>query len=216
MVDPVENRLIQRNRLLEAILPHVSFDGWTDSALEAGIADAGMDGLAIDRLFPGGSIEIVEYFSSWSDKKMLDALLSQNLDDLRLRERVSLAIKLRLKVLSAHRETVRRTAAFSALPGNILRAGRSVYQTVDTIWYAVGDQSADFSFYTKRALLAAVIMSTSLFWLDDESEDSLATWDFLDRRISDVMKISSLRSRVKKIPCRLPDPFSLFRRIRAR
>jgi ubiquinone biosynthesis protein COQ9 len=216
MPDQPDNRALQRNRLLEAILPHVAFDGWTDAALQAGASDAGLDGVDIDRFFPGGAREIAAYFSDWADQQMLDALSSQDTDGLKLRERVVLAVRLRLEALALHRETVRRTIAFLSLPGNISRAGKGVYNTVDAIWYAIGDRSADFSFYTKRALLAGVITTTTLFWLNDESEDCADSWAFLDRRIADVMKIPALRSRLEKVACRLPDPFKILRAVRTR
>jgi len=210
------SRLEQRNRWLEAILPHVAFDGWTDAALQAATADSGLDEIEIDRFFPGGVREIATCFSDWADQKMLDVLSSQNTDGLKLRERVALAVRLRLDVLAPHREAVRRTIAFLSLPGNISRAGKGVYKTVDAIWYAVGDRSSDFSFYTKRALLAGVITTTTLFWLNDKSEDSADSWAFLERRIADVMKIPALRSRLEKVVCYLPDPFKILRTARAR
>ncbi len=63
------------------------------------------------------------------------------------------------------------------------------------MWYAAGDTSTDFNFYTKRATLAGVYSSTLLYWLNDRSPGSEATWGFLDRRIDDVMKIEKLKSR---------------------
>jgi ubiquinone biosynthesis protein COQ9 len=93
---------------------------------------------------------------------------------------------------------------------------RAMYKTVDLIWYTVGDKSADFSFYTKRALLAGVISATSLFWINDESDDSADSWQFLDRRIADVLKIPVLQSRLQRFACRVPDPFKILRTLRAR
>jgi ubiquinone biosynthesis protein COQ9 len=65
------------------------------------------------------------------------------------------------------------------------------------MWYAAGDTSTDFNFYTKRATLAGVYSSTLLYWLNDRSPGSEATWGFLDRRIDDVMKIEKLKAQVK-------------------
>ena len=62
------------------------------------------------------------------------------------------------------------------------------------MWYAAGDTSTDFNFYTKRATLAGVYSSTLLYWLNDRSPGGEATWGFLDRRIDDVMKIEKLKS----------------------
>ena len=216
MADRLENRSKQRDHLLEVILRHVAFDGWTDAALQAGAADAGIEAIEIDRFFPGGAREIAAYFSDWADQKMLETLSAQDVDGLKLRERVTLAVRLRLEAVAPHRETVRRTIAFLSMPGNVVTAGKGVYKTVDVIWYAVGDRSSDFSFYTKRALLAGVVTSTILFWLNDDSQESADSWAFLDRRIADVMRIPALRGRLERIVCRLPDPFKILRAARTR
>src|SRR5712671_1257964 len=72
-----------------------------------------------------------------------------------------------------------------------------ITKAVDAMWYAAGDTSTDFNFYTKRATLAGVYSSTLLYWLADRSPGSEATWGFLDRRIDDVMKIEKLKAQVK-------------------
>ena len=216
MSKETQNRLDQKDQLLQAILPHVAFDGWTDTAIESGASDLGIDELKVDRLFPGGVRELVGYFGDWADREMLANIGEIDLEPMKLRERVSLAVRARLTALSPHRETVRRTLSYLSLPSNFTIGVRTLYQTVDLIWYTVGDKSADFSFYTKRALLAGVISTTSLFWINDESEDSTDSWQFLDRRIADVLKIPLLRSRLEKIACRAPDPFKILRTLRAR
>ena len=58
-------------------------------------------------------------------------------------------------------------------------------------------RSADFCWYTKRAILAAIYGATVLFWLRDSSEDDAATLAFLDRRLAGVGRITSVRRRVE-------------------
>jgi ubiquinone biosynthesis protein COQ9 len=76
-------------------------------------------------------------------------------------------------------------------------------RTVDAIWRSAGDRSADFSWYTKRAILAAVYGATLLYWLRDSSEDDAATLGFLDRRLAGVGRIGSARRRVEAAVGRL-------------
>ena len=211
-----QSRLLQKDQLLQSILPHVAFDGWTDAAIESGARDLGVNKSEVDRLFPGGAREIVRHFGDWADREMRATLEEMDLEPMKVRERVSLAVRLRLSALSPHRETVRRTLSYLSLPSNFSIGVRAMYKTVDSIWYAVGDKSADFSFYTKRALLAGVISATTLFWINDKSEDSADSWKFLDRRIADVLKIPVLRSRLEGIACRVPDPFKILRTLRTR
>jgi ubiquinone biosynthesis protein COQ9 len=145
---------------------------------------------------------------------MLAALAGHDIEALPVRDRVALAVRLRLEALAPWREAVRRTLSLLALPPNLPLGARCLYRTVDAIWRAIGDRSVDFNFYTKRALLAAVLSSTVLYWLDDDSDGAGASRAFLDRRIADVMKAPSLIGRLGRAAGRLPDPFRALRRAR--
>ena len=109
-----------------------------------------------------------------------------------------------------------RTLSLLATPAYSKVATRSLYETVNTIWYWAGDTATDFNFYTKRGLLAGVYTSTLLFWLNDDSPDHAETWAFLDRRIADVMRIPQVSQRFKKIRQRLPNLGPLLGKLRRR
>ena len=70
-------------------------------------------------------------------------------------------------------------------------------RTIDAIWHAAGDRSADFSWYTKRAILTPIYAATLLYWLRDDSFDDEATLAFLDRRLAAIGRIGKLRRRVE-------------------
>jgi len=179
----------RREALLLATLPHVAFDGWSGTALRAGAGDLGLTEAEALHAFPEGAAELVEAFSDWADLAMLERLGTAELGDLGVSAKVALAVRRRLEALAPHREAVRRGLAFLALPGNAGLALKCLYRTVDAAWYAVGDRSTDYSFYSKRLLLAGVVSSTLLYWLNDRSEDHAATWAFLDRRIAEVVRV---------------------------
>jgi len=193
------DRAAMRDRLLLATLPHVAFDGWTETALIAGAKDCGLAAVDILRFFPGGPGEMVRLFSDWADRRMLAALETAEVGTLRTHERVAAAVTARLAALAPHREAARRALAFFALPPHAALGLRCLYRTVDAIWYAAGDRAADFSFYTKRALLAGVYASTQVYWLEDRSEGAAATKAFLDRRLADVMRIGRLRGQASRL-----------------
>ena len=92
-------------------------------------------------------------------------------------------------------------------------AGRLAYNTCDTIWRAAGDVSTDFNFYTKRGLLAGVVLSTTLYWLQDSSDGNQATSAFLDRRIQDVLIVGGRIGKARAALDRF-DPAFLVRRFR--
>lgn len=187
-----------RDRVLDAVLFHVPFDGWGPAAVRAAVRDGAVTAEEAALAFPGGALELIEYHSRRADRRLVEELERRGVAELKLRERITLAIRVRLEQNAAHREAVRRALAILALPTNAPLAARLLYRTVDAMWYAAGDRSADFSFYTKRATLAAVYSATVLYWLNDRSEDAAATWAFLDRRIEDVMRFERLKSRLRE------------------
>jgi ubiquinone biosynthesis protein COQ9 len=207
------DRESERDRVVMAALPHVAFDGWSAVTLATAGSAAGLSGAETRSLFPGGGADAARHFVAMADRLMVSDLTRRDLGALRLRDKVALAVRLRLERWAPHREAVRRSvpAMVSAGP---LSAAAATYRTVDAIWRAVGDRSVDFNFYTKRALLAAVYASTFLYWLDDRSEGSAATWAFLDRRIADVMRVPKIQQGIRERIAKLPDPVRLLRGLR--
>ena len=198
-----------RAHLTTQAAAHVDFDGWTWRALEAGARDLGLDGIEARRLFPGGPADLFRAFSDWADERMAEALEARGVEEMRLNERVRAAVLARFEALAPYREAVRRGIAFAALPRNGALGPACFGRTVDRVWRLAGDRSADFSYYTKRALLAGVLASTTLVWLDDRGADSRVTREFLARRIADVLRIQRARSRVERVAARLADPRGL-------
>ena len=124
-----------------------------------------------------------------------------------------LAVRSRLERVQPHREAVRRGLAALALPQNTPLALKSLYRTVDAVWYGIGDTSTDWNFYSKRAILAGVYGATLLYWLDDRSEGQARTWDFLARRLDDAIAVPrALGQRVDRLRKLLSDAPSPFRR----
>ena len=79
---------------------------------------------------------------------------------LKIRDRIKNAVRIRLERHAGEREAARRALALLSLPFNAGLALKLLYKTVDAMWYAAGDTSTDFNFYTKRATLAGVYSST--------------------------------------------------------
>jgi ubiquinone biosynthesis protein COQ9 len=181
-------RSAARDAAIEALLPLVATQGWTVAALQQA---AGPDA---DLLFPGGPADMVEAYIDLADRRMAEAA-APTLAGLRLPARVRALIAERFTQAAPHRDAVRRAFAVLALPANLATAARCTARTVDAIWHAAGDTSADVSWYSKRAILGAVYSATLLFWLGDRSPDGAATLEFLDRRLAGVARLGKLRRR---------------------
>ncbi len=203
VVDP-EGRELLRERVVEAALPHIAFDGWTMAALRAGAGAAGLDESEAAVLFPRGPMEAIEVHMALADRRMIEEVSALDPAPAGAAATVRAAVRTRLEQNAPHREAIRRAAARLSLPHNAPLALRSLYRTVDAIWLLADDRSTDFSYYTKRATLAGIYAAVLQVWLNDRSEGLEATWAFLDRRLEDVARIARARARLQRCGGRLP------------
>jgi ubiquinone biosynthesis protein COQ9 len=201
----------ERERLIVAMLPDVAFDGWSRHALRNAARRAAIPVGEAMALFPRGAADLIAAFSRWADLQMLDQLHTMPVEEMRLSQRIALALQLRFEVLAPWREAVRRGLSVLALPQNTLLGLRLLYDTVDAVWHGVGDGSNDFSFYTKRATLAGIYAAAVLFWLDYRSPGSAETQAFIERRLADLHRLTGLRERLTSAVQNLPNPFRLLR-----
>lgn len=192
-----------RDQLLDAVLMHVVFDGWSETSFRAGLSDSGVDPDLAAALFPRGALDLAIAYHQRGDQAMLERLRSTDLSELRFRDRIALAVRYRMEAVE-DKEAVRRGSTLFALPPYAAEGAKLIWGTADAIWNALGDTSEDVNWYSKRATLSAVYSATVLFWLGDDSPDNQATWDFLDRRIGEVMQIEVLKANMQKNPLLKP------------
>lgn len=189
---------LRRAKILAATVAHVPFDGWTWRTVARGARDAGFAEAEAHLAFPDGIREVAAAYSAELNRRMEATIEARatELGAMKVRERVALAVRSRLESAAGEKEAVRRLVAFMALPENLGLGPKLLWEVVDAVWRVIGDRSTDFNFYTKRGLLAGVVGSTTLYWLNDRSEDHADTWAFLDRRIDAVIRIGGLPHRV--------------------
>ncbi|PXW72476.1 ubiquinone biosynthesis protein COQ9 [Loktanella sp. PT4BL] len=192
-VDPI------LEQLLDAALPHVAFDGWSPETFAAATRDAGVDPAVAEALCPRGAVDLAIAYHKRGDAAMIAALKAADLGDMRFRDKVAHAIRLRLQVID-DKEAVRRGTTLFALPHMAADGAKLVWGTADAIWNALGDTSRDANWYTKRMTLSAVYSAVILFWLGDDSLNMQATDDFIDRRIDNVMQFEKFKAQAKANP----------------
>lgn len=187
-----------RERLLQAALSHVPFDGWSEASFRAACADLGITPALGRAIFPRGAVDLALAYHAAGDEAMLARLADTDLSALRFRDRIAAAVRFRLE--AADREAVRRGTTLFALPQHAAEGAKAIWGTADAIWRALGDSSDDLNWYTKRATLSGVYGATVLYRLGDETPGAEATWAFLDRRIEDVMRFEGAKAKLREAP----------------
>jgi ubiquinone biosynthesis protein COQ9 len=206
----------RKDALIASLLPDVPFDGWSMAAMKGAARRIAMSEDELRALFPHGVRDAVLWFSHWADRLMLETVAAHPVGEKKSRERIAEAVHARLRLLAPYREAVRRGLSLLSLPPYAPLGLKLLYDTVDATWYAAGDASTDFSFYTKRATLAGIYAATLLYWLDDRSEGGAATEAFLARRLKDTTALPRLREGFGRAAGRMPNPFRFFRMARPR
>jgi len=203
-----------QNQILANAIGLVAFDGFNASTLARAAAEAGFDRDDVAMAFPRGVIDLAVCYAAQVDQRLLDRLEEMDLPSMKIRTRIATALKTRIALLASERETYRRLIQFFAQPGHVIEASKSLYRSVDAIWLAAGDTATDYNFYSKRLILAGVISSATLFWLQDDSEAFAQTDAFIDRRIDDVMQFEKAKAKLTEKLHQLPDIAGFLGRLR--
>ena len=190
---PVDSEVL---KLMLTALPSVAFDGWSNSTFVAACREADISERKARLFCPRGALDLAIAFHKWGDDQFETAFKKKKISELKVREKIRKAVELRIK-LASDKEAVRRGVVLFSLPLYAFEGSRLIWDTSDLIWELVGDNSEDYNWYSKRAILSAVYASTVLYWLGDNSEGSEETWHFLDRRIEDVMKFETAKVQLK-------------------
>lgn len=140
------------------------------------------------------------------DDRAKNKITVLDLTNMKIRDRVTSGVLARLEVIAPHDEAARRAGSRLVLPGAAAQGTTQIWASADMIWRAIGDTSTDGNFYSKRAILSAVIASTLPVWLSDESEDKTKGRAFLDARIANVMQFEKFKWDMKTRTKDWPNP----------
>uniref|UniRef100_A0A8C9Q9A4 Ubiquinone biosynthesis protein n=1 Tax=Spermophilus dauricus TaxID=99837 RepID=A0A8C9Q9A4_SPEDA len=106
------------------------------------------------------------------------------------------AVETRLRMLIPYIEHWPRALSILLLPHNIPPSLSLLTSMVDDMWHYAGDQSTDFNWYTRRAVLVGIYNTTELVMMQDSSPDFEDTWRFLENRINDAMNMGHTAKQV--------------------
>lgn len=197
MTVPPSERL--RARLSEAFPAHAAKLGWTEAALKAAAAEAGLGEGEVQLAAPQGVRDMADAFAARADEAMLAALAKLDLPTMRIRDKVRAAVRARLEAQAPYKDAARAMTRWHVRPSRAQGAGALLWRTADKIWRALGDQATDGNYYSKRAILAGVLASTYARWFADDDPESAKTWAFLDARIENVMQFEKMKAQTRPL-----------------
>nr|XP_030703846.1 ubiquinone biosynthesis protein COQ9, mitochondrial isoform X1 [Globicephala melas] len=192
-----------QQRILTAALECVPAHGWTTEAIAEGAKSLGLSSAAANMFGNDGS-ELILHFVAQCNSRLTRVLEEeQKLVQLGQAEKRKTdeflrdAVETRLRMLIPYIEHWPRALSILLLPHNIPASLGLLTSMVDDMWHYAGDQSTDFNWYTRRAVLAGIYNTTELVMMQDSSPDFEDTWHFLENRINDAMNVGHTAKQVK-------------------
>ena len=186
---------IIRKKILNESKEIISEKGWNEKLFKSISLKKNIKYVEISSLFPQGYIDLLIFYLDQINIEMTLLLKKQNLDNLKTHQKIKQIIISRLNIYQDNRKLFNKTFIFLSLPQNSKLAIKSLYKTIDLIWFLAGDKSTDFNFYTKRSILAGVYVSTIFNFFKNKDLDK--TIDHLDRKLRDVNKIPKIKNKFK-------------------
>ena len=181
-------------RLLSAALPHAAKLGWSRRLIAAAAKDVALSAAEAELLLPGGPRDLAALLARRHDAAALTALATIDPKTLKVRERIRKAVLARCEAAMADGEAVRRWSGFLALPLNAPLGLRLAWASADSLWRWAGDTATDENHYTKRALLAEILISTLAV---RQALGANAASAHLDGRIEAVMRFEKWKGGLK-------------------
>ncbi|KAJ8905880.1 hypothetical protein NDN08_002383 [Rhodosorus marinus] len=179
------------DEFLTAALKRVPELGWTQACLVQAAKDLNLSPAA-HGLFPGGEVELVHRFVKRSHQETASTLRKSTKkkdkeEGLRTEDVLAEGLKARLKILLPYRDRWHEAVALQAFPQNAKESLQHDLSFVDEIWNTAGDDSVDEAWYAKRVALLTAMKSSELTWIRDDTEEQIATNEFIERTIKSLV-----------------------------
>jgi ubiquinone biosynthesis protein COQ9 len=181
--------------VLDAALLLIPRLGWSGRLMTAAGARAGLSPADVELLFPGGPRDLAALYARRLDAAAILALDATNAAGLKVRERISAAVLAWLEAAMAEAAATRRWVGFLALAPNAPLALRLAWASADEIWRWAGDVATDENHYTKRLLLAEILVTTLAIRLASGAGAAKA---HLEGRIAGVMAFERWKANSRK------------------
>ena len=203
------NLILKRKEILKISKKYIVRDGWNEGLFESISKNSKFNIKEILILFPEGYLSLLKFYLKELDTHMVLNAKNINLIRMKTHIRIREIILLKLKNNQDEKNVIKRTYYTLLLPHHSKLALKSLYNTVDQIWFIAGDKSTDFNFYSKRFILATIYSSVILYWINNQ--DFKKTTKFLDKQIRKGSKITQTKNKVKNIFSLLPQAFNVIK-----
>lgn len=210
IIDSFENK----QKILDNFLKIVAFEDWSKETLILATKNAEIDEKLLPIIFENDILSLIEFLTQTRCQQLKEfAEKDQDFSTKKTHEKISYLIFNLLNFDKNNKIALKRLVNFYLDPKNFLpikncsnslglrpinQSLKELYYVSDFLWKICLDKSTDFNFYTKRITLAKVLIRCFLFYVNDESENSIKTQNFINSQINHIITFAKIKNSGKK------------------
>ena len=197
-MNKTENKNINKKKedILKKTKKIVSIEGWSPDIFLK-LQKQNIDKNDLFYFFQNRYKDLLEYALRDINVKLENKLKKINLINFPINKRIKKILLLRFDILNEDKEFYKKTFNHLLLPTNNKISKKSLYNSVNTMWYLAGDNSTDFNFYTKRLILSGIYTNALFVFFSKDIKDVEENLDINLKRISKIPKIKEKLSLIK-------------------
>ena len=197
-MNKTENK--KKEDILKKAKKIVSIEGWS-SKIFSKLQKQNIEKKDLFYFFQEGYKDLLEYALHNINEKLETKLKKINLINFPINKRIKKILLLRFDILNEDKEFYKKTFNHLLLPTNNKISKKSLYNSVNTMWYLAGDNSTDFNFYTKRLILSGVYTNALFVFF---SKEMRFVEENIDKNLKRISKIPKIKERISFIKDNAP------------
>ena len=178
----------------------VKADGWSRNIIDKLIKD-GVNKSELIIIFKNDYKKLLGYFLEEINQLLELKVKKINIINFPVNIRIKKILLSRIQILNEDKIFYKKTFDHLLLPQNIKILKKSLYKSVDTMWYLAGDTSTDFNFYTKRIILGGVYTNAIFTFFNNDIEQAEVN---IDKNLKKISRLPKLKERFSFIKDNLP------------
>jgi len=188
---------IDKNTLLEEFLASLNANRWTNSNYLSVVSKSAISDIIWNSNFPLDLKDLTIFFINKSLEK-IELPTRDQFIEMNTQARLEIILLSYLNQFKDNKLIIKRLIKYFKSTESFTTSPESIYLISDKFWNLIEDTSVDFNFYTKRFILMSVIVPTILFWVEDESDNSLNTNEYIKKCFNRSMKIGKIKNKIKE------------------
>ena len=189
---------IDKNTLLEEFLASLNANRWTNSNYLSVVSKSAISDIIWNSNFPLDLKDLTIFFINKSLEK-IELPTRDQFIEMNTQARLEIILLSYLNQFKDNKLIIKRLIKYFKSTESFTTSPESIYLISDKFWNLIEDTSVDFNFYTKRFILMSVIVPTILFWVEDDSDNSLNTNEYIKKCFNRSMKIGKIKNKIKEV-----------------